>query len=246
MNGYLNKCTGAVLGFPDAIERYKIRLARMRHNVWLGVCMLQELIAKAGGRLVMFTLTYASLGDWAPRHMSNMVRWLRRQNVKEYVWVAELQKRGAIHYHLLARFADGQRWRKPGAEKGGWSHGFTWVTDGVTKPFYIMKYLQKGSPNATSSGFPKGARLYAVCQQLIRASEFKAQYDWRDGHLPAWSRDDGKDTLDRISSRRVAGGVSYRGWTELSPYTRRPFADLDRIDWQMKRNIATCGIVSQR
>jgi hypothetical protein len=51
------------------------------------------------------TLTYRKVvprHDQAKRHLDNFLKRLRRKYPElEYLWVAELQKRGAIHYHIL-------------------------------------------------------------------------------------------------------------------------------------------------
>lgn len=51
------------------------------------------------------TLTYVGVDDWRARHISDCLaairKWCQRQAATfKYLWVAELQKRGAIHYHL--------------------------------------------------------------------------------------------------------------------------------------------------
>ena len=233
MAGYWNRVTGEKLEFatPEALRR--ARLARMRRNVWLGVAGLAKARETQGGLLTMYTLTYAKPEDWGPRTICNCMRWLRRQGVRLYVWVAELQRRGAVHYHVLVLLPEGQRWRKPNAEDGGWSKGFTWVTPDVQRPFYIMKYLQKGQGHEGDNAFPKGLRLYAVAQAVVRGLEFDHAVDWREGHLPAWAACDTKDDSLVLSSRRVVGGVRYGGQVEYTPYSARSLPDMEYVAWKM-------------
>jgi hypothetical protein len=243
MAGLWSRLTGDKLEFstPDDLKRH--RLARMRHNVWLGVCIVQKLALERRGQLVMYTLTYAGVKDWGPRHISGCMRWLRRQGVRLYVWVAELQKRGAVHYHVLAMLPEGQRWKKPDESAGGWSRGFTWVTPDVRRPLYIMKYLQKGQGSGDAQNFPKGLRLYAIAQEVIRSADFQDAVAWRSGHLPAWASCDGKDDCVVLGSRRVRGGVSYGNAIECSPYAISPVSDMERVEWQMRRAFANGCIV---
>lgn len=238
MAGFWNRVTGAKLDFATPDEAKRARLARMRHNVWLGVCIIQKRAQATQGQLVMYTLTYGSAADWTPRHIGGCMRWLRRQGVRLYVWVVELQKRGAVHYHVLAILPNGQRWRKPTGKDGGWANGFTWVTPDVQRPLYIMKYLQKGQGHEGQHAFPKGLRLYAVAQEVIRCAEYQDAVAWREGHLPAWAACDGKDDCIVLGSRRVVGGVRYGNQVECSPYSRFALPDIERVGWEMKRNFA--------
>lgn len=73
-----------------------------------------------------------------------------------YAWVAELQERGAVHYHILTA-----TWRERAVfwdRKGIWEHGQT-QTQKARSWGYVVKYAQKTN---TVHGFPKGARLFAV------------------------------------------------------------------------------------
>jgi len=51
----------------------------------------------------MITLTYDVIPDVrkAKDDLNRYLTWLRSVGVKQYLWVAELQKRGAIHYHII-------------------------------------------------------------------------------------------------------------------------------------------------
>jgi hypothetical protein len=237
--------TGDKLDYAKPEERHAQRLARMRKNVWLGVSMLRDHQVTAGGALVMYTLTYASIKDWAPRHISGCMRWLRAQGVRLYVWVAELQRRGAVHYHVLALLPDGQRWVKPNTAHGGWTKGFTWVSPDIVKPFYIMKYLQKGQGHNADKDFPKGLRLYGVSSSAIRGAAFQDALAWRQSHLPTWASCDTKDPCITLGSRRVRGGVSYGDKIECSPYTIHALPDIERVAWQMRHMVLSSTHIVQ-
>lgn len=54
----------------------------------------------------MLTLTYRDVDAFEPCHISLLIKhirqWLLRRGYRMlYVWVAELQQRGALHYHVL-------------------------------------------------------------------------------------------------------------------------------------------------
>lgn len=136
------------------------------------------------------TLTYKGVGDWLPEHISSAIRAYRRwcdgHGVAcRYVWVAELQARGAMHYHLIAwlpaclsmpkwdrqRRRDGRPW---------WPHGITQRELARSGIGYLTKYLSKAGE---LHEFPRGARLYGA-GGLSADGRATAQW-WR---LPEWCR----------------------------------------------------------
>jgi hypothetical protein len=228
-----NRLEGGFLALPTAAERHRARLARMRRVVWLAVNSMRDERDATGGQLVMYTLTYRRVDQWEPRHICNAVRWLRSQQVRAYVWVAELQGRGAVHYHVLALLPAGHRWVKPTESAGGWAQGFTWVTPAVQKPFYIMKYLQKGSDHATNHEFPRGLRLYGVSQWTVRRLSFEDAVRYRECQVPRWIGLGACDPRLALSACRVVGGVRVGGYLYPSPYTVAPLPDIDEVSRSM-------------
>lgn len=115
------------------------------------------------GYAAMLTLTYADVDGWEPRHISDALKrareWHKAQGIPmRYVWVAELQKRGALHYHLVFWMPHGvvmPKWDKDNA--GWWPHGFTQWDTARNAVGYLLKYLSKGT---AAHQFPKGARLH--------------------------------------------------------------------------------------
>lgn len=149
------------IGF-DFESVQKRRISRLRRTVW--ACgNLQRLSAPRGHRenVWFVTLTYRGVNDWQPRHLSNCLkvarRWCQKQRVRfRYVWVAELQKRGAIHYHLAIWLP--KRIQLPKFDKNGWwPHGMTQRVVAKNPVGYLMKYLSKIGP---LQAFPKGARIH--------------------------------------------------------------------------------------
>jgi hypothetical protein len=229
----VNVMTGEKVVFRDATEALAARIARMRHIVWLGVKAMSEAQDLEGGSLTMYTLTYRGVADWSPRHISGFVRWLRSHGTRAYVWVAELQKRGAVHYHVLSLLPSGMMWTKPNAESGGWSRGFTWVTPNVERPFYIMKYIQKGGSNGSRITFPKGLRLYAVCNWLVRRLQFTDAVSYRQSQLPGWFWKTADDPCVTLRASRVAHGVACKGLVAFSPFVEGGLCDIDVVGANM-------------
>lgn len=67
--------------------------------------VFQKLVNEGGQSSVMVTLTYARNvpeHKEAKNHLRNFLRALKHKGyMNKYVWVAQLQKRGAIHFHIL-------------------------------------------------------------------------------------------------------------------------------------------------
>ncbi|SFA98612.1 hypothetical protein SAMN04515620_1114 [Collimonas sp. OK607] len=150
---------------PLEMVRDELRYKRLRRNI--GVAAKLHEISVAAGRknhnVVMVTLTY-EVDSWDKKHMgaylTNVRNWMFRRTGEKlkYVWVAEMQKRGVIHYHVLYWMPRGIT--MPKADKQGWwPHGST-KTEKANKPVaYAMKYASKLD---SKEGFPDGARTYGV------------------------------------------------------------------------------------
>jgi len=119
------------------------------------------------------TLTYRGVRDWSADHMSKAMQgyrdWCKLRGYPcRYTWVAELQGRGAVHYHLLAWLPHGARmpkWDRRTVTPSGkrkdcwWPHGMTNVQIAKAGVGYLMKYLSK---LGELTKFPKGLRLYGI------------------------------------------------------------------------------------
>lgn len=148
------------------IDKQQARVTRLRKGVGVASKWLHNLAGHRSQK-VMVTLTYA--GDntaWQATHMTtyiNRVRdWYKRAtgNKLRYVWVAELQDRGVIHYHAVFWIAPGVT--MPKADKRGWwPYGMT-KTEKAKKPIgYLMSYLSKIETKNVME-FPHGARIYGI------------------------------------------------------------------------------------
>lgn len=158
-----SRTTGHVvpLGPTWSAER---RVRRLKRSVWAAGHL--HGIADVGKRApaVWFvTLTYRGVEDWRADHVKEAIRQFRRYCQRNkvacrYVWVAELQVRGAVHYHLLAWLPHGLR--MPQWDRAGWwQHGMTNTQEARAGVGYLMKYLSK---LGCLTVFPKGLRLYGI------------------------------------------------------------------------------------
>jgi len=112
-------------------------------------------------RLVMITLTYKGVDDWRANDISDFMKNLKQRLDKKllaFAWVAEMQKRGAVHYHVILLTLKGARIPKPD-KSSLWTHGNSRIETART-PFYVLTYTGKEYQKDLSK-YPKGCWLYA-------------------------------------------------------------------------------------
>lgn len=169
------------------------RLARMRRRVVAWSDAVNELeIDGRRLRKVMITLTYKAAGVWEANHIRDFMKAFKRrlgENLFCVAWVAEMQKRGVVHYHIYAIVLRGTRIPKPD-EAGLWPYGSTRIETGRSA-FYLIAYL-KGSGKEKShqkTGFPKGCRIFSVWfrKDVLRIWVL-TKFRW--SALPGWLRAD--------------------------------------------------------
>ena len=180
------------LSAPACAER---RVKRLKRSVWASG-HLHGIAATRGHRPPVcwfVTLTYKGVSDWRADHMSKAIQGFRNwcQSKKlpcRYTWVAELQKRGAVHYHLLAWLPKGitmPKWDIPTRKFNGfrapfWPHGMTNTQPAFSGVGYLMKYLSKLGELTV---FPKGIRLYGIGGLDAAARAVRGWYN-----LPEWAK----------------------------------------------------------
>lgn len=166
------------------IDRAQARVTRLRKGVGVGAKALLNLGTECAENNVMVTLTYrGDNDDWKPRHVSDYIRkvraWFADRCPGErlrYVWVAELQQRGVIHYHAVFFLPAGVR--MPQADRRGWwPHGFTNTLKATAPVAYLMKYASKVQ-SKTIGGFPRGARIYGLGGLDRAGAAFKRWVLW--------------------------------------------------------------------
>lgn len=198
-----------------APEQALRRVKRLKRSVWASGHL--HAMADTGHRNPVcwfVTLTYRPGVDWLPEHVSDAIRkfrkWCKAACIPcRYTWVAELQHRGAVHYHLLAWLPPGvnmRHWDKQTAKRQAfWPHGMTNTQPAKSGVGYLMKYLSK---LGELTKFPKGLRLYGIGGLDQQARAVRAWYN-----LPGWAKlSHGVGQL----TRRV-GGLCDRQTGELLP-----------------------------
>lgn len=205
------------------------RLRRMRSSVltWARVteqwCKTNPM--PRGWRALFVTLTYSAVDGWRPDHVSKWLdciqAWWRRYSRKPgreayartslpYLWVLELQERGAPHYHALIWLPRGVYLPRSDS-RGWWPHGCT-QTDPVrvSAVGYVAKYSSKASDSGLTGVMPKGARISGRGGLPRGSIEAREARWWR---LPKWLRE--RFPLAGLTStsglvRRYAGVVTVR------------------------------------
>jgi hypothetical protein len=182
----------ALVSFAPSVVAER-RVKRLKKSVWASGHL--HGIADNGHRppVVWFvTLTYRGVSDWQASHIRDAVNkfrdWCKVRRVPcRYTWVAELQGRGAVHYHLLAWLPHGVRmpmWDRRTVTPSGkrmacwWPHGMTNRQVAKSGVGYLMKYLSK---LGELTRFPKGLRLYGIGGLNQQGRAVRSWYN-----LPEW------------------------------------------------------------
>jgi hypothetical protein len=192
-------------GFID-VPASEARLRRMKHHVRTAGRLMGETMERHGRgfRALFVTLTYRRAENWKPRHIADfwhrLRKWSGRKGFKVgYVWVSEMQRRGAVHYHACIWLPAKCGIPRPD-KRGWWPHGSTNV-QAVRRNCigYLMKYVSKGC-HGDDPELPRGAR---ICGSggLDELAGHEFHY-WR---LPRYVRE---NVVIGERCRRVKGG----GW----------------------------------
>ena len=211
----VDKRTGEVLEI-DTVQSYLSRL----HRRCVGFAMVAGREVK---QWQMCTLTYPPNVAWSKNHVKEFVRLLYRHNPnlpRVYAWVAELQLRGALHYHIVLPdgFVDwADAWKiwegvigacgrvdfsRPAAKQGKGS--------GVA--LYLSGYVSKMEQKI--GHFPRGARKYGFG---IKGLSEGARLVVRRDALPSWVRV--ATSKKDLPKRAKVGGGFVNGEVKLeSPY----------------------------
>jgi hypothetical protein len=184
-----NKHTGQVLEIDTALAR--VQRLRLRVGSW---ATFMRSFAMKGCQMKMITLTYAPgaagpagefVSQWRPTHITQFISKVKKHcgsKLRGYAWVAELQDRGEVHYHVLLVVRSGSSLPYPD-KAGWWVHGMSRI-EIAHSPGYVVKYAQKADEDTF---FPKGLRLYSVwVAKDLRGLEYDKSL--HATALPAWLR----------------------------------------------------------
>jgi len=163
------------------IDPKQARVTRLRKGLGIAAKQLHNQGPK-NQQVWMLTLTYAGDNrDWRPEHISRFLDGLRRwhyartgSKTTRYAWVAELQQRGVIHYHVIVWLSGGLTPPKPDTawrrvdrrgtvhhEPAMWPHGMSNRLRSTAPVAYLMKYASKIESKHVGS-FPHGARIHGA------------------------------------------------------------------------------------
>lgn len=227
----------------------RVRLSKLRRAVGFAArCHLAPVPGDRIGTVFMVTLTYRAGVDWSPCHMADFVRplrqWLWRKGLAlRFVWVAELQKRGAVHYHVAVWLPADVFLPSPD-KRGWWPHGSTRTERARGAVGYLMKYLSKGL-GPDDMRLPKGARMYGVGgleHSMRRARRWlglpgfvRARADifddWRRAFGGGWRSPDGDVIPSEFERAWVGDGYSL---VRVADYGR-PFDASGPFTWLERR-----------
>ena len=144
------------------IDKRKARISRMRRRVFAWADTMSEYLRDGKRyRKVMITLTYEGVDDWRPNQIRDYMKNLKRRlkdGILGYALVGELQKRGAVHYHLIIVVKKGVRVPTPD-KSGMWRYGSSRI-ETARSVYYICTYL--GKEYQKIGVFPKGMRMFSV------------------------------------------------------------------------------------
>ena len=210
--GFISLSTSGTDNQPIKIDRLLTRLRRMKYGTLTAARLHEEDLqqTKTRYRRAMVTLTYRNVDDWCADDISYFMRlvrqWCKRRQIAvRYVWVAELQKRGAVHYHVVFWLPIGITLPKPD-KQGWWPHGMTRI-EWVKRPVaYLAKYLSKDDHGM----FPKGCRIMG-CGGLNESS--RNERCWY--LMPTWVKEIA--TIDDKPRRAKGGGIVLKSTGEIVP-----------------------------
>ena len=170
------------------LDPRKARLQRASKTVFTIARIIQDDLTHSGVRFraAMCTLTYQPGVAWEPKHISaltnSMSKYAKRNRFPlfSYVWVLELMKSGAPHYHLLLWLPRGLTLPKPD-KQGWWPHGSTRIEWAYRPVGYMAKYASKMATKTVS--LPPNAR---ICGYGGLTASQKHELSWF--RAPAWLR----------------------------------------------------------
>ena len=159
--GLRNAWTGQFF-VVDTFQKHQIRLKTRIFDWIIGVEKWQNLNPGLS-RVVMIRLSYRMVSDYRPGHIGDYLRNLKKllgEDLIAFAWVAELQQRKALHYHVCLLVLRGTKIPMPD-KKGYWTHGSSRIQTWWDNPTYLAKYCGKENQKDYRY-YPKGVRTYAV------------------------------------------------------------------------------------
>jgi len=151
----------------SVIDTFEKRYQNMRAKI-SEFARIMDMLSKeiVGSRLIMITLTIAKIEDYNAGMIRDYIKNLKQRlgkNLFGFAWVAEIQRRGAVHYHLEIMVP--KNIRVPMPDKSGmWPWGSS-KTEKARTAYYLCTYIGKESQKDLSR-YPKSCRTFAVSYRL--------------------------------------------------------------------------------
>jgi hypothetical protein len=228
---FRNKLTGKIF----FVRAKAARMARVERRVTEWGYAVDPFLSDSRFRLKHVMLSYARAEDWHPNDRRDFMLRLRArlkdENIIAYAVVAELQTRGAVHYHLMIIIKRGVHF--PFMDKAGlWTLGSTGVRS-RSNPWYLIQYAKKEKQKG--GDFPKGCRL---CDVWVNRKfvGLAARWRLRLSAVPLWVAreclfeciDWPRHILLSAAGREKLDRLRARSWVL---YERAAAALSDKIGW---------------
>jgi hypothetical protein len=152
------------------VDQFDRRMTTLRKRITAWVDVVEMFRSEHRTRLVMVTLTYREVGDYRPSHINDYIKRLKERlgsRLLAWCWVAEVQERGAVHYHLLVLVTPGTNFPTPDRSRM-WRHGMSKI-ETARSPWYLVKYVGK-EHQKDFSRFPKSCRSYGSSVRFAGAA----------------------------------------------------------------------------
>lgn len=214
----LNRETGEIADINDPLRRVK-RL-RKRVGRW-GKTVAEKYVRDGRGVLLMITTTYRPGEIPQPGDRKEFMRKVRRRlgvQLIAYAVVAELQKRGVIHYHFLLLLRRGS-WLPTPDKSQLWTHGSTNVKRNIRSAGYLLKYVSKVGEEGYD--LPAGTRAYDVRVRVLGEFSPVQLTELRLSAVPYWLEEKVRDAcaiLHKVPVRVPGGGWFLEGQMYISPW----------------------------
>jgi hypothetical protein len=214
-------------GDPIVLDPRKMRCRRLRRTITEAARLHEShtewdsrRLGRSAYRKTFITLTYRNRGEWERCHISRFVRlmrqWFRRRDhACRFVWVAELQKRGALHYHLVVWVPRRLRLPRPDV-CGWWPHGSSKIETARNPIGYMVKYATKTTPDALKR-LPKGVRLHGN-----GGHDPLARVSLREKLLPGWVHD---HRYQQMAEHHEAEQAEHEAWLRRRIEVQTPQPD---------------------
>jgi hypothetical protein len=154
-----HKTTGEVV----IVDAFRKRLEKMRKRIVAWAEIVEPYAKKNRCRTIMVRLSYAKIEDYQAGHIREYLKRCKERlgnKLLAWAWVAELQERGAVHYHVLVVVPKGTKFPMPDVS-GMWKQGSSNVQTARAGAWYLVKYVGKEYQKDLSK-YPKGCRLYGT------------------------------------------------------------------------------------